>query len=40
MALNKYALAAYHLHPTFNDDKLTKEEKQKANSFLFNQLLD
>lgn len=38
MALNKYALVAYHLHPVYDDDKLNNAHKQIINNFVFNKL--
>lgn len=38
MALNKYALTAFYLHPTYDNDKLSNIHKDKINNFLFKEL--
>lgn len=37
-ALNKYGLTCYYLHPSYNNDKLSKDQNDIINNFLFRNL--
>ena len=40
MALNKYAVSAYMIHPKYKGKQLSNDDRKTANSFILKQLTD